>query len=106
MAKFKYKALTNGTLNHPYRFVTAGEIVELDEKINARWLIPLKDANAQKPLPLMPIMNIAGSQVEHITVAPIAPRPDYDAQMGTLIAKEQAQDAAKAASDTDTTAQE
>jgi len=93
-AKFKYKALSNGTLNHPYRFVEAGEIVESDVEIKARWLLPLREANALKPLPLMPNLQFAGSAVQHVAIPPVAARPAYDAQIKALEEKERQQDAA------------
>jgi hypothetical protein len=92
MAKvYKYEAQSNGTLNHPYRFVTLGEIVESPIPLDVRWLLPLKDADALKPLPIMASMP-APTPSEEVAVAPVAQRIAYDEQMATLIAKEAAQD--------------
>lgn len=92
---YKYKALSSGTLNDPYRYIEQGAVIKLPVEIKASWLQPF---DMEEPaLPVLPVtssMNYAGSQVTPVTVPP-TPVPDaYKAQMEKVVELEAAQDAA------------
>lgn len=100
-----YKAIENGTLNNPYRFVPKDSTVELTEEeqktyAKSKWLLPLHKANAIQELPLMPYMgaknNTALNSLEAINQLPV--NKQYDEQMKTIMAGEQREDA-KASAD-------
>lgn len=92
MAKFKYKAIANGTLSDPYRFVKAGEIVHSDVEIKCKWLVSEKDAAALKPLPLMPNLSVVNRNARFVPPLPPIQRNDYDAQMQAVKEAEDARD--------------
>lgn len=112
----KFKALTHGSLSTPYREVQEGEIVELTDVeaahyAKSKWLRPLKEVMAMKPVPLMSHMRIVGGQsVSSEGQLPEYARPDpklaveqaqigtenFNAQMTAIKANEAKQDAASA----------
>lgn len=93
----KYRAITNGTLNNPYRFVERGEIVDLPKALEkpSKWLIPLETIGT-KPLPEPSIFqpelnpNDSARRLHEIKVAPVAEQSAYQQQINTLIKHEQA----------------
>mgnify|MGYP003395327570 CR=1 FL=1 len=98
MAK-QFRAIENGTLNNPYRFVAKDSVVELtDEEADfyakSKWLLPLKKANAIVPPPLMSHMNIKhdtrSSAMDAINSLPVDPL--YLDNMKRLAAGEKAAD--------------
>ncbi len=101
MAGKIFKALANGTLANPYRFVPEGKEVELTEAEaefykNSKWLVPLKKAREIAEQPLMGHMNIHTPNnsvlkaMEMINAQPI--NPAYQAQMSRITAGEKATD--------------
>lgn len=92
---YKYKALSSGTLNDPYRYIEEGAVIKSPVEIKASWLKPFDTVEPVIPvLPVTSSVNYAGSQVTAITVPP-TPIPDaYKAQMEKVIELEAAQDAA------------
>lgn len=95
----KYKALTHGTLNHPYRFVEKGEIVDLPEPIQAAWLMPLEEALKLKPLPITSAMNLTkmdglrALDNPHSGVPIVPSNPAYESQMAAIRERHAAEDA-------------
>lgn len=110
MAK-TFKALENGTMSNPYRFIVKGAEVPLSDDEaefykDCNWLVPLKKANAMVEPPLMSHMNLSAvvdrktTAMEAINQLPIDPA--YQAQMDTIVAGEKANDAkANGAADND-----
>lgn len=89
---YRYRATADGVLSDPYRHITKGQEVISKEPIKASWLVPVEKFGADKPLPIMPFMNAAGSRVEQIKVPPAAVGSAYQHQMETLTAIERKQD--------------
>lgn len=91
---YKYKALSSGTLNDPYRYIEEGAVIKSPVEIKASWLKPFDKAEPVIPvLPVTSSMKIAGSDDTAVVVPP-APIPDaYKAQMEAVLKLEAAQDA-------------
>ena len=99
MALKSFKAVQNGTLANPYRFVMQGQVVELTNEEaevykDSKWLLPLKKANAMVTPPLMSHMNLTQqvdrgvAAMEAINVMPV--NKEYQSQINTLVAAEAA----------------
>lgn len=56
---FEYKAISNGTLNNPYRFIEKDQIVVSDVEIKSKWLVSIEAADKIAKEPLMSHMNTA-----------------------------------------------
>lgn len=75
-AKYRYRAVKDGTLSSPYRFIRKGEIVTSDDPINASWLVDAKKAVLDEARPVFGGMKHA--QVK----AGIIPPPDKPRNTG------------------------
>jgi len=79
---YSYKATSDGTLSNPYRHVLKGETVTVDKKIDANWLIPLKEYREPKELPIYPFM-VNAKKLSGFEAEPIIDKA-YDAQIETM----------------------
>lgn len=62
MQVVEYKALANGTLSNPYRFVEKDEIVYLPEGFKSKWLVPVAVANSLPVEGIMSHINTGGQR--------------------------------------------
>jgi hypothetical protein len=82
-----YRALENGTLGNPYRFIKKGDVFETEEPIKAKWLVLEKDYVAAKPLPITPYLSKEGHKIKPVVAQASSLKPpaikdaNYDAQM-------------------------
>lgn len=88
---YRYRAISDGTLANPYRFVNKGQIIDSNTPIKASWLVDAETPPAD-PLPVMPVMNRAGAAVQEITIPPVPSSSQYDAHIETLKRMENKQD--------------
>lgn len=95
---YRYRAVTAGTLSNPYRYIAEGEPVVSPVELKYKWLKPEGEYRKAAALPVVPYMDSAraGKDVQQVMFAPVAPRPDYDANI-KLIAEGEATRDAKAA---------
>ncbi len=106
MAKtFPFKALSQGTMSNPYRFIEKDQVVHLTEEEAAfykksRWLRPKAEVDAMKPQPLMPHLKITGSdgsqgrvmQMPPYALPPSPMTQNYQDQMDAIGKKEAIED--------------
>lgn len=106
--KYKYVALSDGTLSNPYQFVAKDKVVEFDEPYIAKWLMPYEEARKRKEEQVMPHMNVVNAQgsrnlngVEALRndAATGAPRiqastTQFSQQLDAIIKRERNEDAA------------
>jgi hypothetical protein len=92
--KFKYKALSNGTLTKPYKQVMKGEVVIRDEAVKCKWLVPFEEYVEKKAPPIM--SNIRQRSLDGITAMSQIPSDlnnAYTKSMENVLDNEAAQDA-------------
>lgn len=83
-----YTAISDGTLSNPYRHVKQGEVLDLDEPVNFKWLVPTSEFKAAKNLPVTPYMADAKPIGQPNRTPPSYSDPMYDAQMEAVKANE------------------
>lgn len=57
----EYKAVKDGVLSDPYRFVKKGEVIDLDESVKASWLVPSNTPDDPKR-PIVPYLKSANNK--------------------------------------------
>lgn len=82
--EYRYKAISNGTLSNPYRFVEAGQVVISPVPITAKWLVTLEEARRIPQLPITPYMRTPGSDRVNVLHAPAPVDPNYDNQIRVI----------------------
>lgn len=91
---YRYRATKDGYLNDPHGYVEVGKVITSSVPIKASWLAPL-EGNRVPPLepekPLMPKMNVAGSNVKTVN-HPEIDDPTYTQAMEGVIRQENLQD--------------
>ncbi len=94
MAKFKYRATSNGTLSNPFRYVRAGELVVSEVAIKASWLTPEKEYEEPKDLPITSVSDLQMTKDLHRPndLPPVAENSSYAASMEDIKALEARQD--------------
>lgn len=93
----RYRAVMNGTLYNPYRFIRKGEVVVLDQPLPSpsAWLKPEDEGETilKNKLPVTPYVTedgraahaLAGARVQAKELVPPAPvNPAYQAQIEAL----------------------
>ncbi len=101
---YRYRAIENGTLANPYRWVRKGSVVTLDEPLDkpSKWLIPEVEADEvlnRKPLPITPYLSNQGKNLQPREANFVPPAPsssDYIQQMSEVQKFEAMQDQAAA----------
>jgi hypothetical protein len=93
----RYRAISNGTLSNPYRWVKKGETVNRsqidltdDALAKSSWLLPIEAADAKlnnKPLPITPYVGQDGRNVRPREAGFVPPAPSstgYTQQMSEV----------------------
>lgn len=98
----KFKALSNGTLSNPYRFVEKDQVIDIpDDQVEffakSKWLRPLEEVNRTPTPPIMPFMKVSGMNGIQAIEASRNPPPsptlhNYDSNMAAILRKEAVQD--------------
>lgn len=86
---FEYKAMTNGSLSNPYRFVRKGTKVQSETEISASWLEPIIDGKEPviQEKPVTPYLDEVTNRAK--PPEPVAAIPEaYSDQMEQVIANE------------------
>lgn len=99
-----YKALSNGTLADPYRFIEKGGEIDLNKKEveiyrNSKWLRPKAEVDGMIEPPLMGCINVTGTNgiqaMNALNAIPPSPATQqYNDQMAVILRKEAMEDAA------------
>ena len=103
----KYRAVRDGTLANPFRWVRKGQSVDrseidlTDEALaKSSWLLPVDDADKKlnsKPLPITPYLTDQGKHTkprDATFVPPVPASAGYNQQMAEVIKNEKLQDEA------------
>jgi hypothetical protein len=100
---YKYKAMRDGVLNNPYRFVQANEIITSPIEIDASWLAEIVEGQPIPEIPELPTFaNIKLAQPNEYPYEPqgIDPESKYGEGMKDLKALEDKIDGAEETSGT------
>lgn len=101
MADYKYKAIQDGTLSEPYRFVPQGTVVVLPEKLEkpSSWLVPVNQAKSLPVIPPVPYVGADGGSANKAFGPLDALKPELHADPDTGFAVPQTQDHATGTQD-------
>jgi len=89
---YKYKAIGDGVLSDPYRRVKKGDVVSVQEPLEASWMVPLEEHKPEPDLPIVPHMNIKKNAPKANDIPPTPVSDGYSNQMDSIKAKEAVED--------------
>ncbi len=94
--KYRYRAVKNGVLSEPYRYVKAGELVILDQEVKSSWLV--REEKYATPVDL-PITSASIEPKQLSTpnaIPPVPSSPAYTSAMESIKNLEAQQDGQQA----------